>query len=256
MVFKIYIQGTYCPKVTTSSLVVILISIFLRSAVCFKCKQPQTSSPNCLILNCDPLCVLSNVVTTCLLHSGLSGIKYGNGTSNFVKPCWTLTRSLTTRLNSPHWFLYLLSWKLGQVLIRQRLSLMVVKWLSLSQYRGGATTIGISIYWLTLNQEQDMQLRVVDLARGDQWTKSWPKYQVQVLVQVGKRNPSEALEALGAQDFRWCWKLISIDFRQKERKRSYIVHSEVMSKICGHWRSTSSPTKSLFSPSVLLILPW
>ena len=155
MVFKIYIQGIYRPKVTTSSLVAILISIFLRSAVCFKCEQPQTSSPNRLILNCDPLCVPSNVVTTCPLHSSLSGIKYGNGTSNFVKPSWTLTRSLTTPLNSPHWFSYLPSWKLGQVLIRRRLSLMVAKRLSLSQYGGGATTIGISIYWLMLNQKHN-----------------------------------------------------------------------------------------------------
>ena len=68
------------------------------------------------------------------------------------------------------------------------------------------------------SSELDLWTLVVDLARADQWTKSWPKYWVQVLVQVGKRNPSEALEALGAQDFCWCWKLISIDFRQKKKK--------------------------------------
>ena len=42
---------------------------------------------------------------------------------------------------------------------------------------------------------------------------------------------------VGAQDFRWRWKLISIDFRQKKRKTAYIMCSEVTSKICGRWRS-------------------
>ena len=165
-----YIQGIYCPKVTTSSLVVILISIFLRSAVCFKCEQLQTSSPNHLILNCDPLCVPSNTVMTCPLHSGLSGIKYGNGTSNFVKPSWTLTRSLTTPY-SPHWFSYLLSWKLGWVLIRCRLSLMVVEWLSLSQYGGGATTIAsVYIDWLWIRN-----ITTIIAMAGGMWTwvPSW-----------------------------------------------------------------------------------
>ena len=132
----------------------ILTLTFLKSAVGFKCEQPQTSSPNCLILNCNPLCVLSNAVTTCPLHSGLSGIKYGKGTSTFVKPSWTLTKSPTTPLNSLHWFSYLPSWKLGWVLIRWRLSLMVVKRLSLSQYGGGATH-NISIYCLTLNEKHN-----------------------------------------------------------------------------------------------------
>ena len=98
----IFTRYFYCPKVTTSSLVAILTLIFLRSAVGFKREQLQTSSPDCLTLNCDPLCVPSNAVTTCPLHSCLSGIKYGNGTSTFAKPSWTLTRSLTTPLNSPH----------------------------------------------------------------------------------------------------------------------------------------------------------
>ena len=85
--------------------------------------------------------------------------------------------------------------------------------------------------------------------------EGWPKYWGQVLVQVGKRNRSEALEALGDQDFCWHWKLISIDFGQRERNRAYIIRSELMSKICGHWRSASSSAKTLFSPTVLLILP-
>ena len=160
-------QGSYHPKVTTSSLVAILTWIFLRSTVGLMCEQPQTSSPNCLILNCDPLCVSSNVVMTCPLHSSLSGIEYANGTCNFVKPSWTLTRSLTTPLNSPHWFSYLLpSWKLGQVLIRWR----VVKQLSLSQYGGGATTISISIYWLTLHQKHNT---IIAMA-GGMWRSEKP----------------------------------------------------------------------------------
>ena len=67
-------------------------------------------------------------------------------------------------------------------------------------------------------EQRDMELRVADPARADQGTKSWPKYRAQVLVQVGKRNRSEVLEALGTQDFRWRWKLISIDFRKKKKK--------------------------------------
>ena len=63
-----------------------------------------------------------------------------------------------------------------------------------------------------------MRLRVADPARADQGTKSWPKCQAQVLVQVGRRNRSEALEAVGAEDFCWCWKLVSIDFRKKKKK--------------------------------------
>ena len=116
----------------------------------------------------------------------------------------------------------------------------------------------MALQWLEFAQEeqQDMWLRVADPARADQWTKSWPKYQAQMLVQVGKRNPSEALEALGDQDFHWHWKLISIDFREKKRKRAYIMCSEVMLKICGHWRSALSSTKTLISPTVLFILPW
>ena len=111
----------------------------------------------------------------------------------------------------------------------------------------------MALQWLEFarEEERDMRLRVANPARGDQWTKSWPKYWGQVLVQVGKRNQSEALEALGAQDFRWRWKLISIDFRQKKRKTAYIICSEVMLKICGHWRSASSSTKTLFSPITL-----
>ena len=34
--------------------------------------------------------------------------------------------------------------------------------------------------------------------------------------EVGKRNRSEALKVFGAQDFCWCWKLISINFRHKK----------------------------------------
>ena len=92
MVFEIYTRYFYRPKVTTSSLVGILTLTFLRSTVGFKCEQLQTSSPNHLILNCDSLRVLSNTVTTCPLHSGLSGIKYGNGTSTCAKPSWTFIR--------------------------------------------------------------------------------------------------------------------------------------------------------------------
>ena len=75
--------------------------------------------------------------------------------------------------------------------------------------------------WLEFVQgeQRDRQLRVANPARADQGTKSWPKYWAQVLVQVGKRNWSEALKALAAQDFCWHWKLISINFRKKKKER-------------------------------------
>lgn len=159
------------PLVTTSSFVGISTSIFLRIAIIFKFEQLQTSSPNRFILNCAPFCGPSNAVTTWLLHCGLSCIKYGKGTSTTAKPIWTLTRSPTTALNSPNWFSYLPSWKLGRVLIRRRLNRIEAKQPSPSQYGGGGGLPQMRQYISTSIKNFTT---IIATARGVRaWVPSW-----------------------------------------------------------------------------------